>query len=446
MSVLSRILPATDRPPAVVLRAALVLLLVFDAFLLLRLPEVPWVLAGLAALVGAAWVVMSLPWAVALLGMGYPILDPINIVLRTDAVTFYGTRWLVIGGLLLLLLIRVRKPGSFLARCMSDPIAMWAAALGFVLVLGLFWTPSPVYGRMKVVGYLITNLLLFAGGLVLATARDGEPPQARDERYDSFLRAIVFFALLLALAGFVNLQLRYYKFTTRLTVLGINPIWVARTMGLAILSLLTLRRLRQIGSPAFLLLTAPLAAVMVLTGSRGPLLGLLIVLVGGGLVLSRASFGRRILVLAASASAAGLAFLVMPEALRDRFLRTFTGETSGLLRIGLLKIVRSALAYVPGRGMGTGGFPLLLRIGDRRMYPHNLFAEIGIENGIPGLLTLVGFIGATLARGIRRAHDPRMLTAILAFIFALWNAQFSGDLIGNEWVWLFAGVIAGRSR
>jgi O-antigen ligase len=85
-------------------------------------------------------------------------------------------------------------------------------------------------------------------------------------------------------------------------------------------------------------------------------------------------------------------------------------------------------------------------MGDEPAYPHNIFAEVVIENGIPGILVLIGLLGLAVARGIAGRTDPRTLFALLAFLFALWNAQLSGDLSGNEWIWLFAGILAGRQR
>ena len=88
----------------------------------------------------------------------------------------------------------------------------------------------------------------------------------------------------------------------------------------------------------------------------------------------------------------------------------------------------------------------MLRMGDARAYPHNIFAEVIIENGIPGILALFGLLAFAVARGLGGREDPRILFAFLAFLFALGNAQLSGDVIGNEWIWLFAGILAGRQR
>ena len=59
-----------------------------------------------------------------------------------------------------------------------------------------------------------------------------------------------------------------------------------------------------------------------------------------------------------------------------------------------------------------------MKMGDHRFYPHNLFAEVGIENGLLGLLALAGFLIATAARGMRQWRDARTSAALLVFLFA----------------------------
>jgi O-antigen ligase len=121
-------------------------------------------------------------------------------------------------------------------------------------------------------------------------------------------------------------------------------------------------------------------------------------------------------------------------------------DVSGATRMKFVEVAGSALSSALGWGLGTGGFSDLLSKGDYRFYPHNLFAEVGIENGLPGLLALFGFLGSGMARALRAARDPYVLAAFLGFLYAFLNAQFSGDLMANEWIWLFAGLIAGRTR
>jgi hypothetical protein len=95
-------------------------------------------------------------------------------------------------------------------------------------------------------------------------------------------------------------------------------------------------------------------------------------------------------------------------------------------------------------GAGTGSFPALLFMRDARLYPHNILAELLIENGWPGLALFVLFVllvWRSAWRLSRRSHAGRWLFVL--FAMALSNAQVSGDTGTNEWIWLWAGMIAG---
>lgn len=426
-------------------RAAWILLLVVDAALIVFLPHAPWILAGIAGAAACIVAALHLPAAVALLGVGYPLLDPISIATHEEAIAFYIVRGIVVLALVLLLLFRLRSPAGWIARLARDPILLSALLLGAILVAGLSWTPSPLYGRMKVTAYAITDLLLFTGAFAIAARRHSEADSSHDRRQDAFFRAVVVFTLIIAAAGLLNLWIRYYEFAARLTVLGINPIWLARSMGLGMLSLIALRSVGGISLRAAIAAAIPLAVVMVLSGSRGPLLGIVLVLALRTFFFTRSSAGRKIALAAAGVAAIGVLIVVMPEEVRERFFQPVSREASGIVRLRLLAVVREALALMSGLGTGTGGFSELLRMGDQRFYPHNLFAEVGIENGWPGLAALLLFLSLVVARAVRRRSDARTLAALVPFLFALWNAQFSGDLLSNEWIWLFAGLIAGRS-
>jgi O-antigen ligase len=445
MSVSTRILPTSDRPPREALTFGLILLLLADLVLVAFLRHAPALLALTAAILAGAAFAGKIPWAVALLGVGVPVLDPINVVLNGEEAVFYAVRIVLITAILVVFLARSERPLGLAGRLVSEPIALWAVGLGAVVWLGSAWTPSPYYAHQKVVSYLITNLLLLVGGYLVAARHDPEDRRA-DARFDAFLIAVIVFALLIALAGFINLKIHYYRFATRLNTLGINAIWIARTMGLGLFALLAFRSMGRVRTRTVLLAAAPLIAVTILAGSRGPTLGIVFVLVLWVVFFKRSPQSRRVLWIGGIGVASLLFLLLMPEVLRDRFIQPVTREASGLQRLGLVKLAFEALGHVFGPGIGTGGFSQLMRFGDMRAYPHNIVAEVGIENGLLGLAALGGFCATTLARGVRGRADPRMLAALIGFVFAFWNAQFSGDLMANEWIWLYAGLIAGRTR
>lgn len=93
-------------------------------------------------------------------------------------------------------------------------------------------------------------------------------------------------------------------------------------------------------------------------------------------------------------------------------------------------------------GVGTGGFAHLERGEDARHYPHNILLEALYENGVVGALLLLFFLlipFRLLGRAwgaIRPRSSVKRLLALgcSLYVFALINAQVTGDLASNEWV------------
>jgi hypothetical protein len=452
MTALQQLAPSRDHPTDRVLRYALAALLLCDAILILLLPHATWVVALVAVCMAGLAIASRLHWTIATIAVGYPLLDPVSVAIHTEAPAFFALRLCLVGGVGWFFFARVQGPGRSALRAVSDPVVLWAVALGAVVGLGLLESPSPGYGRMKLVSYLATSLPLLFAGFFLAMGHKREDRECSDRRQDALYGAFVVLATLIAAAGLANLLFRFQPFETRLTVLGLNPIWLARIMGLGLLALLALWDIGRTRPAPFLrplpmlLVALLLGVVMVFAGSRGPLLGLLLILALRGLVLTRVPLRRRISRIAAGTIAACALFLLMPEEVRDRFLHPVHQDVSGVVRLRLIEVAREALGFVTGWGAGTGAFSDLMKMGDHRFYPHNLIAEIGIENGLPGLVILLLFLITVAVRGLRRRTDTRVLAATLCFLFAFWNAQVSGDLMANEWIWLFAGLIAGRTR
>ena len=147
----------------------------------------------------------------------------------------------------------------------------------------------------------------------------------------------------------MNLIFQFEPFDTRLKVFGLNPIWLARIMGLGTLALFALWDSARSGpGPALrplpvLLLALLLGTVMVFAGSRGPLLGLGFVLALRCVALTRITISRRAARFLAGLMAAGLLLLLMPEEVRNRFLHPVRQDISGIVRLRLIEVAREAL-------------------------------------------------------------------------------------------------------
>src|SRR5574337_201965 len=75
-----------------------------------------------------------------------------------------------------------------------------------------------------------------------------------------------------------------------------------------------------------------------------------------------------------------------------------------------------------------------------RRYPHNLVLELGCELGVAGLalLLLTLFLAVRSARGLAAVPGDGGVAGTLLALFVFWflNAQLSGDVFDNRWIWL----------
>ncbi|MDM7914524.1 MAG: hypothetical protein QUU85_04555, partial [Candidatus Eisenbacteria bacterium] len=271
----ARLLPSRDLPNATVLAAGLAIALLGNVAILLALPRAHVLLALAAGVAAALFLIGRLSWSVALLAIGAPLLDPITVLLRDEAVLFYVTRLLVAGGAAWLLFVSP-DPIEPLMRLARDRVFQAAVLLGAVLFVRAIDSPAPEYARWKMISYAGTNLLLFAGGFLALAPRTADAPAASDARLRSLLRASLAFAVLMGCVALLNWPLHFHKYGARLTALGINPVWMARTMGLGILIAVAFRAEARIGRAAVVVLSALLGLVLVLAGSRAPLAGTLL--------------------------------------------------------------------------------------------------------------------------------------------------------------------------
>jgi hypothetical protein len=168
----------------------------------------------------------------------------------------------------------------------------------------------------------------------------------------------------------------------------------------------------QLAGAGALLLSA---AALVMTASRGAWLGL--VAAGGLWALVRArrwaGWALLLLVVGMVGGAAVALVLLSPEALPFGM--------SSLLRIGdrglLLEHAVWLMQDYPYTGGGLGGFQLLhstyilaLHVG-HTIHSHNLFLDIGVEQGIPGLISFLALVVLSAVQVWRSRGRPGLAAA-----------------------------------
>lgn len=333
-------------------------------------------------------------------------------------------------------------------------VAAFALVVGTVVIaiVRLGSTPSIAeqYGSTKLQLFVVLNVTAFVAGLLVGRSRRHFDLYAILTLGASGLGAIVLLDRLLSGSLDENLPGRYALYAES------NPIQLGRAAaeGAIIATFLLLGsrdvRLRL----AALALLPAIGVSLVSSGSRGPVLGLLVgLLVFLGITLRSPTMRRGIVLLATAGIGASLlaAHLVSSETV-SRAFGFLSGDRSSLDPNGRLELWSQAweifVRHTP-LGAGTGSFeaanPLLV-------YPHNLFLEAAAEWGVVGLAMVAGFVGIgvvackrALARLTEAGCEAQGALIVSLFAMALVNALVSGDFPTNDALWLTTGLAVGAS-
>ncbi|MCD4652280.1 MAG: O-antigen ligase family protein, partial [Candidatus Cloacimonetes bacterium] len=263
------------------------------------------------------------------------------------------------------------------------------------------------------------------------------------------------------LLGFVYyivvLMLPSYSAGQRLSAVGINPIWFARGLGMSIVTALFLgfwnrnviiKLLYGISSIAFFYYTLR-------TGSRGPLVALLgsIIFAVFVYIIKRNSLtiGSIAKMLLSFLLILILLFSIMQLSKGDGTSRimsqTGTSSESGLIRLFLLFEAWQMFKGSPIVGQGFGAY-LSSRAG-YFVYPHNIIMELLSETGIVGLamfVLLIWFAAVSAWKHLSTLDFKSFgfqITLYFSsmFVYYMLNAQVSGDISMNLYVFMFMGAL-----
>jgi len=325
---------------------------------------------------------------------------------------------------------------------------------GLTLALGLGWSYGLDYGVSKVTR---TWLVVIPGVLIAATLV---------ERRRSLLPLVgATFIVGFALNAAGLLTFEQSMVGNRLSALGSGPIIFARTVGLSLLiSLLSLVWFVQNGARTArdrLIVALCLGSVaivlpgFVLAQSRGPVLGLAAAMTT---VLVLALYGNWRVIFAGIglgyALFRGSAIILTTMLDRTRFDLTQKSNQAGLDgRMDHLSSSWNLIVSHPLMGVGTGGWPVSIYGIDERAYPHNFFAEVASENGVPMMLLITGLFAFVILRGFlvwfrSRAQKERfvLMCSLATFMYFAVNISVTGDSIDNRLVWLSVAAVELSAR
>ncbi len=211
----------------------------------------------------------------------------------------------------------------------------------------------------------------------------------------------------------------------RMTIFGLNPIWLARDLGISILAALSIFKNRILRFSSITILTIGI----ILTRSRGPLIALVIILF---IVYSyKLLISKKYKQLAPSLIVISLLviFLIVGVGMADYFIRggaSFLEEGNVSSRIGLYQAAWSDFLESPILGKGMGSY-----FHHGHSYPHNIILELLAETG------LIGFVLFIIALRPKNMFNSKNVFSVY-MLFALITSLFSGDLEKNSFLMIFS--------
>ncbi len=332
------------------------------------------------------------------------------------------------------------------ARAIPTPgLVMWFG-LAALVIAGTLWAPDQQSAFTAAANFgLLVTIPLGA-----ACLRVGSELRYVKQLLWGFL-AIGVVTAILGVANISSLD--------RLTVLGMDTINVAAAaMLLPLVGFGFLMAQKWQSLKVLVLALAPAAALVALaSGSRGPVLTFLILMLAAGAV--RATHIRvvrprvvvgSLIVLATLVGVVTVASAMLPATALQRyslfgsFLSSAvggssapTGDTSSEARVRLIGVAFSIFTDHPLLGSGTAGFaalspyyvgPLLADV-----YPHNSVMQFAAEYGVVGLSLFAVFVGLALTRRLPR--DAAWTTARLLAMFFLLNSLLSNNVFQDRTMW-----------
>lgn len=321
----------------------------------------------------------------------------------------------------------------------------WIALLiGLIMIIGLFFSSNKSYGATKILFYFLFNIPLITIPFLFINDF---------KKLENLFMMVYTLGIVLSLLSIsAAADSIYFKFLRFSVSDSVNPIFLSRSLGISSLCGIYLiaksrHLLFRVSVTASLFL---LMLPMVWSGSRAPLIGLLLSILLYYLLQPSQSFFRKAF-LSLAGVLSGIYFLVFyASQITTRMTTPIAEEASTAFRfIAWFEALKNFIAS-PIIGIGTGSF-LLETPWLPFIYPHNLILELASENGISGLILLLTFIYFSIKLGMENIkfyaiNESKIklqlsIAALCIFLYMLWNAMFSGDISNNGIVWFSSGLI-----
>jgi len=354
------------------------------------------------------------------------------------------------------ILLFISFAGFFLPAVIKNSIQyspkssdIWLMIFLILLVGGSYLSPDSQSG--------VEKAILFAMAVIL-------PYMIARIFFKTYEQIKVFLITILSLAAGIAIILIFMSFlpaytTGRLHFFKANPIptgtLLAVGLVIAVIWLSSDLFKKNINNKAFCIAVIPLCLFGIfLSGVRGPLVSAIVGLAFYLLIMYRRK--PRVLI-----SMVGIIlFLLVTFNILNPYIASKTTNIRAYSIEALMqgKAVKSRLeryhgamklfAQRPWLGGGTNSYYQRTQLDE---YPHNIFLEIGSENGLIGLLVFLGFLGSIVWAGFRYfsiqhirlgPHERAIGLAVLAISLTLLvEKQFSYSLTMHKDLFVFLGII-----
>ena len=224
---------------------------------------------------------------------------------------------------------------------------------------------------------------------------------------------------------FVSYQLGFtanYNDSTRKVLVGfLNPIWFSRFVADFCFIIIFYMLIKKKFNFVFLVSIFFGLLLLFSSGSRGPFVALLVT-VYFFIYIRYYDYRKKIVLVSLVLGVTVLPFAVV-------LLMNFNMYSV----IARQEYIFKSMGFIMNNvwGYGFSSFGMLVRGVDVIAYPHNIFFEILVEMGILGFFVFLLLL--------KRAKGYLKSDNIFSFLFimSLINAQFSGDLVGNSYIFIY---------
>ncbi|MCD6234361.1 MAG: O-antigen ligase family protein [Candidatus Marinimicrobia bacterium] len=305
-----------------------------------------------------------------------------------------------------------------------------------VIVAGFFYTTNKVYATSKVYRYVVYNIVAFL--IPVLYFKD----MLKIRR---ILDIIWYFNALLILISLYVIFLGGADLSVRFDLMGrVNPIWIARALGMGILiSIDWFYRYKSRWIHFLLLLYIGFSVwIIILSGSRGPMLGTLAGIMIYIMYIRERTFWKRFGYILGALVLLGMIVLVLPKDMLFNKFGSIRASLSIIQRFTLWEEAINQMMHHPLIGKGTGGYQIFSAYFGK--YPHNIFLEAGAEQGIPAMIVLTIFLlrPLSLIPQLLKSHERQFAVLLFSFwVNFMINAQFSGDITSNYQIWFYTGSL-----